>query len=192
MWTGARFVPAGASVVWWIAGCAPNLSSAIVVEQVNVDPVPNWRAESPVVDDACVAPAPCARVGCTVRNLDPAPLAADVRFVIDLRPDPLDEVRAVALAGGEKRQIYVEFADVPLERGQTFGRCEIQVVGTTVTCWVKNPTSSEVRFELTARLGDGGDPPPEQRGSFRLQAGESRPIPFTFGERGRVATCLTR
>jgi hypothetical protein len=176
--------------VWWLVACSPDLSSAIVVEQVNVAPVPDWRAESPIVDHACAAPQPCVRVGCTVRSLERAPVEAEVRFVVDLRPDPLDELQTLRLGGGEKRAVAAEFPDLELDAGQTFGRCEIQVVGTRMVCWVKNPTGRPARFGLVARLADGGSPPPEQRAMFTLKPGESRGIPFAFDQRGRVGTCL--
>lgn len=183
--------------MWLWLACAPNRSGALIVEQVNVDPIPNWRAESPVVDQQCAQPPACVRVGCTVRNLGRDPGHADVRFVLDTRPEPLEGFQTVQLGAGEKKPIAVEFADVPLEvvqafsagiRTQTFGRCELMVTGTRVTCWVKNPTAADVRFGLTARLLDAR-PPGEQSGSFLLHPGESRAIPFSFDQRGRLGAC---
>jgi hypothetical protein len=77
--------------VWWWIACGGGLSVPIV-EQVNVDSVPNWQARDPIVDQACEDRPPCARVGCTVRSDERAPVEAEVRFVLQLQPTSLDEV----------------------------------------------------------------------------------------------------
>jgi hypothetical protein len=125
-----------------------------------------------------------------VFSRDRAVIEADVRLVLDVPPEPLVARVPVVLAPKETRAVSTEFAGVVLDPGQTFGRCEIALAGAQVACWVRNRGAHEARFGLRARLVDGGDPPPEQAGSFTLHPGESRPIPFAFDRPGRVGTCV--